>query len=265
MQTAQKMKSSIKDFFIKCDKIRSFLRIWSHLLKKSLMENFIFFEQWTESEIVPFIQENTSQKKLIFWHIFYPVNFSLWWHHSVYDDIIILYFCLVKHFEVAYGLTEKILIGLFFNYPNPTNSSLTQFKPTFQHLWYQGWVHRGTLVAGVLLRWTDEFFWSISILYFKYNVCNHGRIIEKDWQLQFNTFVLVISIKFTACIFWLSHSWCVTQLVPFVQSKKHENTNGESVPLWMFFTFFKLYKWNQIAQSISMLMGTFNAQPAGSI
>ena len=32
---------SIKDFFSKCDQIRSFLRIWSHLLKKSLMENFI--------------------------------------------------------------------------------------------------------------------------------------------------------------------------------------------------------------------------------
>ena len=40
--TAQKMKSSIKDFFSKCDQIRSFLRIWSHLLKESLMENFIF-------------------------------------------------------------------------------------------------------------------------------------------------------------------------------------------------------------------------------
>ena len=36
------MKFSIKDFFSKCDKIPSFLRIWSHLLKKSLMENFIF-------------------------------------------------------------------------------------------------------------------------------------------------------------------------------------------------------------------------------
>ena len=36
------MKFSIKDFFGKCDQIRSFLRIWSHLLKKSLMENFIF-------------------------------------------------------------------------------------------------------------------------------------------------------------------------------------------------------------------------------
>ena len=40
--TARKMKFSIKDFFSKCDQIRSFLRIRSHLLKKSLMENFIF-------------------------------------------------------------------------------------------------------------------------------------------------------------------------------------------------------------------------------
>ena len=38
------MKFSIKDFFSKCDQIHSFLRICSHLLKKSLMENFIFCE-----------------------------------------------------------------------------------------------------------------------------------------------------------------------------------------------------------------------------
>ena len=36
------MKFSIKDFFSKCDQIRSFQRIWSHLLKKCLMENFNF-------------------------------------------------------------------------------------------------------------------------------------------------------------------------------------------------------------------------------
>ena len=40
--TAQKMKFSIKDFFSKCDQIRRKLRIWSHLLKKFVMENFIF-------------------------------------------------------------------------------------------------------------------------------------------------------------------------------------------------------------------------------
>ena len=36
------MNYSIKEFFSKCDQIRRFLRIWSHLLKKSLMENLIF-------------------------------------------------------------------------------------------------------------------------------------------------------------------------------------------------------------------------------
>ena len=40
--TAQKMKDSIKGFFNKCDQICRRLRIWSHLLKKPLMENFIF-------------------------------------------------------------------------------------------------------------------------------------------------------------------------------------------------------------------------------
>ena len=42
MSLHKKMKFSIKDFFSKCDKIHRKLRIWSHLLKKSLMENFIF-------------------------------------------------------------------------------------------------------------------------------------------------------------------------------------------------------------------------------
>ena len=36
------MKISIKDFFSKCDQIRRKLPIWSHLLKKFVMENFIF-------------------------------------------------------------------------------------------------------------------------------------------------------------------------------------------------------------------------------
>ena len=39
----KKIKFSIKDFFSKCDQIRKKLQIWLHLLKKSLMENFIFY------------------------------------------------------------------------------------------------------------------------------------------------------------------------------------------------------------------------------
>ena len=38
----KKWKFCIKDFFSKCDQICSFLRIWLHLLKESLMKNFIF-------------------------------------------------------------------------------------------------------------------------------------------------------------------------------------------------------------------------------
>ena len=40
--TAQKMKFSMKGFFSEYDQILRNLRIWSHLLKKSFMENFIF-------------------------------------------------------------------------------------------------------------------------------------------------------------------------------------------------------------------------------
>ena len=36
------MKFPIKDFLSKCDQIRSKLRIWSHLLKKSLIGIYIF-------------------------------------------------------------------------------------------------------------------------------------------------------------------------------------------------------------------------------
>ena len=42
IHTVQIVKFSMKDYFSKCDQICSFLRIWSHLLKKSLMEDFIF-------------------------------------------------------------------------------------------------------------------------------------------------------------------------------------------------------------------------------
>ena len=40
--TSQKMKFSIKDFLSKWDQIRSFLRIWSHLLIKILNGKFHF-------------------------------------------------------------------------------------------------------------------------------------------------------------------------------------------------------------------------------
>ena len=44
--TAQKKKFSITDFFSKCEQICRKMRIWLHLLKKSVMKNFRFFAQW---------------------------------------------------------------------------------------------------------------------------------------------------------------------------------------------------------------------------
>ena len=46
--TSQKMKFSFKDLFGKCDLICSNVRIWSHLLRKSLIGNFIFCAVWWE-------------------------------------------------------------------------------------------------------------------------------------------------------------------------------------------------------------------------
>ena len=60
----------MKDFFSKCDQIPKKLRIWSHLVKKSLMENVIFC-------VVKFFIENErnrSQKnfqRLIFGDLFF--------------------------------------------------------------------------------------------------------------------------------------------------------------------------------------------------
>ena len=55
------MKFSVKDLFCKCDKILGFLLILSHLLKKSLMENFIFV-QW--KTWMPNQQKNYACEKI---------------------------------------------------------------------------------------------------------------------------------------------------------------------------------------------------------
>ena len=66
MFTVQKMKFSIKDFFSKCDQIHKKLRIWSHLLKKSLIENFIFCAMVINKKIthlMPMFKSQWKRKK----------------------------------------------------------------------------------------------------------------------------------------------------------------------------------------------------------
>ena len=75
--TAQKLMFSIKHFFSKCDQIRRKLWIWFHLLKKSLMENFIscavmygsLFFKIVHLSWPPYIWHNRCSINLI-WSIF---------------------------------------------------------------------------------------------------------------------------------------------------------------------------------------------------
>ena len=62
--TAQKMKFFSQDFFSKCNQIRSFLRIWSHLLKKFLMET-AFFKQWNHQLTSVYLGASK------YWHVWY--------------------------------------------------------------------------------------------------------------------------------------------------------------------------------------------------
>ena len=64
--TVQKMKFSIKDFFSKYNQIRRKLRIWSHLLKKSLIENFNFCALKDELFWISFERFFCNSKTLFF-------------------------------------------------------------------------------------------------------------------------------------------------------------------------------------------------------
>ena len=53
-------KFSIKDFVTKSEQIRSFLRIWSYLLKKSLMENFLFMQCHSSNSSNSIVDEDNA-------------------------------------------------------------------------------------------------------------------------------------------------------------------------------------------------------------
>ena len=73
----------MKDFFTKCDQIRKKLWIWSHLLKKSFFENFIFCAVSVEQEVSDdlsvwsltyhvTLQVRTHRGKLTFCQVWWP-------------------------------------------------------------------------------------------------------------------------------------------------------------------------------------------------
>ena len=91
--TAQKIKVSIKNFFSKCDQTHKKLRIWSHFLKKYLMENFIFCA--------------VSRKSIIFYFDFdciftgrdYEI-LSIWLRVIILNNKFLFYFIIFHCFVV---------------------------------------------------------------------------------------------------------------------------------------------------------------------
>ena len=68
----KKMKLPIKDFFSKYDQVCRFLWIWSHLQRKSLMENFNFCAVQVEEYCVMEMKINVKIPKQLrcLWTIF---------------------------------------------------------------------------------------------------------------------------------------------------------------------------------------------------
>ena len=97
------MKFSIEDFFSKFDQIRRKLQIWSHLLKKSLMENFIFcaVTHWT---IISFLTTRLWDS-LPFTFSIFSACWAKWWHcliiskaFTLWPDALVLSFRLSLSF-----------------------------------------------------------------------------------------------------------------------------------------------------------------------
>ena len=63
--TKKEMQFSIKDFFSKCDQIRSLLQVWSHLLKKILNGKLQFFARCFSLKYVYFSSKFTVLRMMV--------------------------------------------------------------------------------------------------------------------------------------------------------------------------------------------------------
>ena len=80
------MKFFINGVFSKCDQIRSFLWICSHLLKKSLMENFIFCAVFLTDIINKSFQNGEFQSILKYAEVFPVLRMSKVFERLIYKQ-----------------------------------------------------------------------------------------------------------------------------------------------------------------------------------
>ena len=123
------MKFSIKNFFSKWDEIRKNLRIWSHLLKKSFMENFIFCAVLQSD-----IKKTEKVSGLRINQLSFTQNLSLKYAVSIYwlvytENVQQKTFNGNKVFIISFPVTiqQRILVLILFLF---SHSLLLQSAPT---------------------------------------------------------------------------------------------------------------------------------------
>ena len=99
LYTGQKMKFSIKDFFTKYEQIDRKLQIWPHLLKKSLMENFIFCAVVKGSNIC-----------IIQRRIYDPIEL---FHKNSYQFLVFHHFCVKAPSQISGRVLNALLLSTY--------------------------------------------------------------------------------------------------------------------------------------------------------
>ena len=95
------MKFSIKGFFSKCDQIRRRLRIWSHLLTKSLMENPFFCAVKR-----PFEKSHMKSDSIEPWYVAFV-------KHSPVGDNHLKYLEIISGKSLLYPYFDSLIPALF--------------------------------------------------------------------------------------------------------------------------------------------------------
>ena len=84
----KKMKFSIKDIFSKCDQVPRKLRIWSYLLKKSLMENLFFCAVKIILTIVSLTGKHAELINIWCWIIFKLTSVNYFWQDRFQEVLL---------------------------------------------------------------------------------------------------------------------------------------------------------------------------------
>ena len=95
--TTQKLKSSAKDLFSKCDQISSFLRICSHLLKRFFIENFFRAVLYTCNSLL-------------------TRNANIWWRFPMINTTIIFSLNPTVHCFIHFSKISPGSLGNFKNF-----------------------------------------------------------------------------------------------------------------------------------------------------